>query len=94
MKAIRVIPRVERNPFGQLAPVLFLPDTVDGDRIGCYARIGQHSTASVDYYRSTRAANLDDPQVKALLREYENLGEHTPLVILKRMPHRNQDQGA
>ena len=89
MESIRVIPRMERDYFGEAIPVLYMPDVPSNP--GCitrYARIGQHSDASLAHYRSTKPADPDDTAVKSLLHEYEYLGERIPLVILKRIPRR------
>jgi hypothetical protein len=56
--------------------VAFLPDEPANDgRVMCYARLGQHSEASLDYYRSnTIPAHPQDEDAVRLLRELRGIG--------------------
>jgi hypothetical protein len=51
----------------------------------CYARVGQHSEASLAYYYETRPADPDAPDVAALIREWANLGEPCEVTVRRRM---------
>lgn len=85
-EAIRVIPRRYRAR-GEV--VLFLPDSpcASPAMIGCYAHVGQHSEGSRAYYQAyTVPADLREPDVAELLREYAQLGVPAELKILRRMP--------
>ena len=67
--------------------LLFLPDNpANGGNIDCYAHIGQHSEASLDYYRETKPIPPNRlVEAGRLLREYESfLDESEVLVIRKR----------
>jgi hypothetical protein len=91
MKVIKVIPRVDVVD-GE--PILFFPaQEYLGGKIECYVHVGQHSSASFEYYRhGTRPPR--EGECDALLREYENLGpesERIPLRVLHRMPRRTRE---
>ncbi len=83
MNAISVLPRMEYNA-GEWTPILFLPDAeVNFGMIGCYSHIGQHSEASLDYYRDTRAPK--DGECDDLLREYASIPPRCKLRVLRRL---------
>lgn len=75
-------------------PVAFMPlepGTSDPYTMCCYAHIGQHSSASIDYYNSTRPANIhSDEAANELWRElrgiYECEPDFTELRLGYRMP--------
>ena len=56
----------------------------------CYQHTGQHGAIARDYYRTqTVPANPADPDMAALLREYDQLGaasDRIQLRVLKRAP--------
>lgn len=84
METITVIPRVEGR---ERTPILFLPDDpANPGRIGCYAHVGQHSEAALDYYqRHTKPAKPGE--CDALLREYAGIPPTTAILrIRKRRP--------
>ena len=72
----RVIPRME----SAYAAILFLPDIeANPGMIACYAYLGQHGEASLDYYRkNTRKPRRGEAD--ELVREYRALaGEYCTL---------------
>lgn len=85
---IAVIPRYHPR---HKEVLLFLPEDPVGVKswMGCYAHIGQHGDACLDYYRET-TPHIPEGQAQALrdlLREYEMLGlpeDRLPLKIYKR----------
>jgi len=79
------IPKWEGGKDGN--PVLFLPDmSANRGYIACYAHMGQHSEASMDYYRRCRRVAPDKKErlaLAALIREYSGFlhsSEHMELV--------------
>ena len=63
----------------------FLPDVpANRGNIVCYAHIGQHSEASLDYYRLGRPAK--PREYAELKRELERIGYK--LQVVKRLPPR------
>lgn len=93
MNAIRIIPRLERDSAGNwIVPVLFLPDDADdrvGSFVGCYSHVGQHSHASMTYYRHCTRPLRGSRLADGLVREYASLPPHdTQIVVMSRMPHR------
>jgi hypothetical protein len=67
-----VVIRKEYN--GQL--IAFFPDQMNGEYIGCYSHIGQHSDASVDYMmnRTKDVTSSDTQAVNDLLAELKRIG--------------------
>ena len=58
MKKFRIIPRVAIYENGEKENLLFLPDIpAQKGFIVCYARVGEHSEASFDFYRDTVLPN-------------------------------------
>ncbi len=89
MKNIPVICRRYRG--GAHEALLIFPwDDAGGGLWSCYQHTGQHGAIARDYYRTqTVPANPADPDMAALLREYDQLGaasDRIPLRVLKRAP--------
>lgn len=68
------IPRWEGGKNGNA--VLFLPDQdANTGRMVCYAHIGQHSEAQIEYYHGTKPATICNreqrEEIAALVKEYE-----------------------
>lgn len=63
-----------------------IPGDINGRYVTCYAHLGQHSSAALDYYRSTKRATPNERQ--DLLRELRGIYESDGgcrLVIYERM---------
>ena len=59
----------------------FLPDEpANVGCIACYATIGQHSEASLEYYWGTRKVDYSTPEVKALVNELISIGYNVRLM--------------
>lgn len=67
-------------------PILFFPDyPANPGRIACYARVGQHGEACLQYYWSLRNPKPhQEADVAALVREYEQIGEPEPMKRVHR----------
>jgi len=91
-----VIPRVcPVKPDGHPEALLFLPTAPPANpgRILCYAHVGQHSEASIDYYRDTRPPRTDAERAAcdALVAEYRSIPPiDAPIVVRQRMPVKDQ----
>ena len=77
----RVIIREWRES-GETGLDAFLPDSdANYGRIVCYAHIGQHSEASLDYYdKRTRPVDYTRPDVIELVNELQSRGYDVRLV--------------
>lgn len=64
----------------------FFPDTYNLGELICYQHIGQHSMASIGYYRKTKPALKKE--YTSLLNELVNLVGYDDLVVRKRMKYR------
>lgn len=64
----------------------FFPDTYKLGELLCYQHIGQHSMASIGYYRKTKPATKEE--YTSLLNELVNLVGYDDLIIRKRMSYR------
>lgn len=64
----------------------FFPDTYKLGELICYQHIGQHSIASIGYYRKTKPALKKE--YTSLLNELVNLVRYDDLVIRKRIRYR------
>ena len=63
---LRIIPRIESGGDG---PILFIEgDDANFGMITCYAHLGQHSEASLDYYWDTKPDHAN--QCAALIAEW------------------------
>ena len=73
-------------------PILFLPDmSANKYNIVCYAHVGQHSEASMEYYHSTRPIRPNKEERRlthALIREYSGFMEKSEHMELKRRDSR------
>ena len=67
-------PVIFRKEFGDSVIAFFptLPGNMHISTCQCYAHIGQHSTAHIDYYKGTDPATPDE--YKDLLKELQWLG--------------------
>ena len=88
-----VIIRMEIDTDGSRSPVAFFP-TLPGthyDDMTCYARVGQHSTASDEYMRECKTPlPSDDVEVKALINELKciyELGKDSVILAQRRRNH-------
>jgi hypothetical protein len=72
--------------------VLFLPDMpANKYNIVCYAHVGQHSEACMEYYRETRRPRPNKKErqaINALIREYSGLMDKSEHMELKRKDSR------
>lgn len=66
----------------------FFPDTYKLGELVCYQHIGQHSMASIGYYRKTKPALKKE--YTSLLNELVNLVGYDDLVVRKRMSCRQE----
>ena len=66
----------------------FFPDTYKLGELVCYQHIGQHSMASIGYYRKTKPALKKE--YTSLLNELVNLVGYDDLVVRKRMKYRQE----
>lgn len=64
----------------------FFPDTYKLGELVCYQHIGQHSMASIGYYRKTKPALKKE--YTSLLNELVNFVGYDDLVIRKRIRYR------
>jgi hypothetical protein len=75
-----VIPRLDRDG----TPVLFITDApANYGNIVCYAHLGQHSEASVAYYRETKPAKRGE--CDGLLREYASIPPKGVAIVRRRL---------
>jgi hypothetical protein len=86
--AMRVAIRIDKKTKG---PILFFRGE-DG-QLGCYAWVGQHSTASEEYYyNDTRLPFNDKERILGndLALHYQCLGPepHPPLKVVTRLPRK------
>ena len=85
----KVIFRKEKNEYtGDWDVVAFFPETYGEDGIGkltCYAHIGQHGTADIMYYFTTKKATPEE--YKDLYNELTNLVGYN-LRVMQRMTYR------
>lgn len=88
-----VIIRMEIDTDGSRSPVAFFP-TLPGthyDDMTCYARVGQHSTASEEYMRECKTPlPSDDVEVKALINELKciyEFGKDSVILVQRRRNH-------
>jgi hypothetical protein len=80
MKTMIAIPRIDKDG----TPILFLPDIpANPGMIVCYQHIGQHSEASLDYYRRDTKPDRNN-KCADLIAEYDSIPEPVTLVIRKR----------
>jgi len=77
---ITIIPRIEKDG----TPILFLPDDpcLRPDFIGCYAHVGQHSEASLDYYYESTKPDRENA-CAALIEEYRSIPPRDAELVLK-----------
>ena len=66
----------------------FFPDTYKLGELVCYQHIGQHSMASIGYYRKTKPALKKE--YTSLLNELVNFVGYDDLVIRKRIRYRQE----
>lgn len=66
--------------------VAFFPDTYKLGELMCYAHMGQHSMATIGYYRETKPALKRE--YNDLLNELVHLVGYNDLVIRKRISYR------
>jgi antitoxin component YwqK of YwqJK toxin-antitoxin module len=63
----------------------FFPETMQHGMLDCYAHIGQHSTADIQYYWSTKPAG--ETEYKKLHQELISIG-YDDLKICKKITYR------
>lgn len=81
-----VIPKWEGGKDGN--PILFFPDaSANPGNMLCYVHMGQHSEASLGYYRSLRNVRPDKKErvaLAALLREYKGFLDKSEYIEIVR----------
>ena len=87
MGKTKVIFRKEKNDYtGDWDVVAFFPETYRNYTLDCYAHIGQHGTADINYYRyDTKKATPEE--YKDLYNELTNLVGYD-LRVMQRMTYR------
>ena len=71
----RINVSTRRNTATGGAVLFFYNSSPRGYWLECYAHVGQHSEASKEYLRcNTKPAPVTDPDVSALVAEWESLG--------------------
>lgn len=79
-------PVIFRKEFGDSVIAFFptLPGTINVNTCQCYAHVGQHSTAHIDYYNGTERAT--HYEYKDLLSELQWIG-YDDLKVYKTWQH-------
>ena len=81
-------PVIFRKEFGNNVVAFFptFPGTININTCQCYAHIGQHSIASIDYYKATKPAQPEE--YKDLLEELISIG-YDDLVVRKKITYKH-----
>lgn len=84
-QTLKVIFRKYKNCYtGQYNVIAFFPESYNYGSIMSYEHIGQHSESSIDFYHSTKPANISE--YLPLYNELTNIVGYT-LRIVKRMSY-------
>lgn len=89
MEKVKVIFRKEKNPYTNDYDVIaFIPELkANYGKIVCYAHIGQHSEADLEYYQNTIKAN--ESEYKALLNELNGIYNDYELVVKQKINYKD-----
>lgn len=89
MEKVKVIFRKEKNPYiNDYDVIAFMPELkANYGKIVCYAHIGQHSEADLDYYQNTIKAN--ETEYKSLLNELKGIYNDCELVVKQKINYKD-----
>lgn len=89
MEKVKVIFRKEKNPYtNEYEVIAFMPELpANYGRIVCYAHMGQHSEADVEYYHNTKKATK--AEYKPLLMELKSIYNDCELVVKQKINYKD-----
>ena len=89
MEKVKVIFRKEKNPYANDYDVIaFMPELkANYGKIVCYAHMGQHSEADLEYYQNTIKAN--ETEYKPLLNELNGIYNDCELVVKRKINYKD-----
>ena len=89
MEKVKVIFRKEKNPYTNDYDVIaFMPELkANYGKIVCYARLGQHGEADLEYYQNTIKAN--ESEYKQLLNELNGVYNDCELVVKQKINYKD-----
>lgn len=89
MEKVKVIFRKEKNPYtNEYEVIAFMPELpANYGRIVCYAHMGQHSEADVEYYHNTKKAT--EAEYKPLLMELKSIYDDYELVVKQKINYKD-----
>ena len=89
MEKVKIIFRKEKNPYtNEYDVIAFMPELkANYGRIVCYAQLGQHSEADLEYYQNTKKAN--ETEYKALLNELNGIYNDCVLVVKQKLNYKD-----
>lgn len=89
MEKVKVIFRKEKNPYtNEYEVIAFMPEIPSNyGRIVCYAHMGQHSEADVEYYHNTQKAT--EAEYKPLLMELKAIYDDCELMVRQKINYKD-----
>lgn len=89
MEKVKVVFRKEKNPYtNDYEVIAFMPELkANYGKIVCYAHIGQHSEADLEYYQNTIKAN--ESEYKLLLNELNGIYNDCELIVRQKINYKD-----